>query len=452
MEARIYLSRNLYLSKKTIFIRASYGGRNELMNKKLVIYIILLIVVPLGGEFQLYPGVADIRISLGTPIFFFFLLWSKNIKPIPAGILVGISVVLFRTILSIQNVYCTPCFSAFSDHAPVFFYYVVYGLLFYLFKTRSFYDRPIVIVLIGMLIEVIASLTEIFFRNFYISDSFTLKALITIFIISFFRSFFVLGVINFFLLHEANVTRSMQEKQNNQMLILVSDLFVEMVQLKKSMKNAETTTRECYELYQSLMTDGCHTYAKKALKIAGEVHEIKKDHHRIYAGLKKLKVNEQATNLMKIDNIVEVAVKCNESYAKVLKKNIHFHVTILGEHPYYNNFLVLSLINNLITNSIEAIEEEGDISIIIDKCEENIKIAISDNGPGIPLDKQSVVFEPGYTTKYDSAGFASNGIGLSHIKEVIENLHGDIQLYSSQEHRETTFIIHLPIKNINYSG
>lgn len=421
------------------------------MRNKVFIYTILIIAVSFGGEFKFYPVEVDFRVSLGTPIFFFFLLWSKKIKPIQAGILVGISVVIFRTCLSMIGLDQVSWTDELLQYAPVFFYYVVYGICFYFLKTRSFYNQPVIIAFIGMIIENLASVTEIFFRHYFSMDWVSLETFLIIFIISFFRSFFVLGFFNFFLLREANVTEAFQRKRNEEMLLLVSNLFVEMVQLKKSMKNAENTTKACYDLYRDLMINES-PFAKSALHIAGEIHEIKKDHQRIYSGLSKLKVKQLSTDLMKIEEIIDVVIECNRRYAKMLGKSIHFKVNILGEHPCYNCFLVLSLINNLITNSIEAIKKTGLILVSVERDGDVISFRVQDNGPGIPLNKQSLVFEPGYTTKYDHAGIASNGIGLSHIKEVIERLNGEIRLSSNQKLQNTTFDISLPVNTINEIG
>lgn len=421
------------------------------MWNKYLVYFILVTAVTIGGEFQLYPGFEDFRISLGTPIFLFFLLWSRKIKPIPAGLLTSMAVIIFRSTLSIHNTPNITIIDAFLHHIPAGFYYVVYGLLFYLFKTRTFYKQPIIIALLGMIMEISSSIVEIFIRNFFSGVYFTLNVLSTIFIVSFFRSFFVLGFINFFLLQEARVTEELERKKNEKMLILVSELYVEMVQLSKSMKNAENTTRACYNLYQDLLKEKNDTYARKALNIAGEIHEIKKDHQRIYSSLARLKVREETTDLIKIDDIIKVIVESNRHYAKTLGKSIYFDVEISGEHPHYNSFILLSLMNNLITNSVEAIENNGIVFIKINRSGSNIEIHISDNGPGIPPQLIDLVFEPGYTTKYNHTGLPSNGIGLSHIKEVIEELKGNIELHSNESEPLTTFTIKLPVENINYS-
>ena len=44
---------------------------------------------------------------------------------------------------------------------------------------------------------------------------------------------------------------------------------------------------------------------------------------------------------------------------------------------------------------------------------------IKDTGKGISKEDQAIVFEPGYTTKFNDSGVAATGIGLSHAKEII---------------------------------
>jgi two-component system sensor histidine kinase YcbA len=65
-----------------------------------------------------------------------------------------------------------------------------------------------------------------------------------------------------------------------------------MFQLKKSTKNAEELTSTCYVHYRDLKKWENHEQAKVALNIAGNLHEIKKDNQRIYAGLSKLMIKE----------------------------------------------------------------------------------------------------------------------------------------------------------------
>ena len=71
---------------------------------------------------------------------------------------------------------------------------------------------------------------------------------------------------------------------------------------------------------------------------------------------------------------------------------------------------------------------------------------IKDSGKGIPKEDVSIIFEPGYTTKYNDQGVAATGIGLSHVQEIIQTLKGQIR--SETPEIGTFFEIRIPTKNI----
>jgi nitrogen fixation/metabolism regulation signal transduction histidine kinase len=101
---------------------------------------------------------------------------------------------------------------------------------------------------------------------------------------------------------------------------------------------------------------------------------------------------------------------------------------------------LLRVFNNLIKNSIQAIQEpaNGLIKIEISSDDLNHLVCLSDNGKGIPTELKDKVFYPNFTTK--SGGM---GLGLAMVKSIIENTRGTIS-FDSQESVGTTFYISLP--------
>lgn len=423
------------------------------MRDKLLIYFIMAISVPLAGEFNFYPFEGDLRVSLGTPVFFLLLLWSKKTHPVVAGFLVGIAVVAFRIFLDYLQLDNFLWDLAFPLHFPVFFYYMTFSSLFYLLKVKTFYDRPFIVGVLGVIIEIASSLIELAFRSVFSNDPLTFYSFIVIGIIAVFRSFFVLGFFNIIIYREAKSAEEAQRKRNEQLFMLISNLYVEMIQLKKSMKNAEEVTQACYNLYRTMKEqDEANPFTTSVLTIAGQVHEMKKDNQRVHAGLSKLMEKENLNDFMKIEEIINIVVTTNSRYGQMLEKAIEFNVDIKGEHQPYHTFILLSIINNLVSNAVEAIEHIGNISILIAKDQETLRIEIADNGPGILAKHRDLIFQPGFTTKYNQTGIASNGIGLTYVKDVVQHLNGSMQLQDASGNMKTSFIIHLPIEQLLERG
>ena len=95
---------------------------------------------------------------------------------------------------------------------------------------------------------------------------------------------------------------------------------------------------------------------------------------------------------------------------------------------------------NILTNSIQAIEGEGDIHIQTVSSGIGVKIIIKDNGKGMTPEVKKHIYEPFYTTKEVGQG---TGLGLSISYGIIEQHHGSIDVIS-EPGKGTEFIISLP--------
>lgn len=104
---------------------------------------------------------------------------------------------------------------------------------------------------------------------------------------------------------------------------------------------------------------------------------------------------------------------------------------------------LIRVFNNIIKNAIQAIPEErkGEITITLDADAPSgmLRMAVKDNGTGIPADKQDQVFVPHFTTKN-----SGTGLGLAICKKIVEQAQGSIY-FKTQAGIGTTFFIELPI-------
>jgi signal transduction histidine kinase len=109
------------------------------------------------------------------------------------------------------------------------------------------------------------------------------------------------------------------------------------------------------------------------------------------------------------------------------------------------------VILNLITNAFYAVNEkklkgiegyEPTVTVSTKKEGNKLFITVKDNGSGIPEKVKEKIFQPFFTTKPTGEG---TGLGLSMSYDIITKGHGGELLVASEEGKETTFKIILPI-------
>lgn len=96
---------------------------------------------------------------------------------------------------------------------------------------------------------------------------------------------------------------------------------------------------------------------------------------------------------------------------------------------------------NLLSNAIDAINEKGIIKIITKNESDNILISIQDSGVGIPKEIIDKIYDPFFTTKKVGKGV---GLGLAISYRTIEEHNGTIEC-KSEIGKGTIFNIKLPI-------
>ena len=97
------------------------------------------------------------------------------------------------------------------------------------------------------------------------------------------------------------------------------------------------------------------------------------------------------------------------------------------------------VIENLCKNAIDAMEGKGSITLTASEEPDCYSVEVTDTGKGIPKNRFSSVFTPGYTTK--ERGW---GLGLSLAKRIVEEYHnGRIFVKYSELGKGTTFRVEL---------
>ncbi|MCG8336437.1 MAG: ATP-binding protein, partial [Proteobacteria bacterium] len=101
------------------------------------------------------------------------------------------------------------------------------------------------------------------------------------------------------------------------------------------------------------------------------------------------------------------------------------------------------IIINLLTNSVQACQEGGEVKVstTTSGSGDTIKIVIQDSGIGMSEEVIPKIFDPFFTTKPTGVG---TGLGLSVVYGIVKNHGGDIEVESEPE-KGSVFTISVPV-------
>jgi signal transduction histidine kinase len=97
---------------------------------------------------------------------------------------------------------------------------------------------------------------------------------------------------------------------------------------------------------------------------------------------------------------------------------------------------------NLIHNAIDALGDQGTITVRTRRDGDCVQVDVADDGPGIPEDARAHVLDPFYTTKAVGSG---TGLGLDTVRRIVEETHGGSLSFDTSD-AGTTFHVRLPVR------
>ena len=181
------------------------------------------------------------------------------------------------------------------------------------------------------------------------------------------------------------------------------------------------------------ITDDTHDLIRESIEGAERVKRIVQD-------LKSFsRVDETEVKLSDINSGIESTVNIVWNELKY-KTTLHKEY---GDIPMTKCNLgqLNQVFMNILVNSAQAIEKQGEITIKTWQDNGDINVSISDTGCGIPKDKINRIFDPFFTTKEVGKG---TGLGLSIAYDIVKKHNGSISVESEVE-KGTTFTIKIPV-------
>ena len=126
-----------------------------------------------------------------------------------------------------------------------------------------------------------------------------------------------------------------------------------------------------------------------------------------------------------------------------------------AEHPLYltvepglpslngDPVLLRVMLMNVLSNAFKYSEVGATVSFSVHQQEGQCRFVIEDEGPGIPLEEQTLVFEK-YRRGRTAEGKPGAGLGLALVKRIVDLHGGAVQLQAVQP-QGTRFVIDIPL-------
>ncbi len=420
-------------------------------NYKQVFWVIAAATVASG--MLIYPLENTLRFSVASAIFMYAILSLPALLIIPTGSLLALSTFASGTLLDYFFKFPElPLGVIAQTQLPGVLYFVILAVILKVGGIKRFAGLPFSLHLAGLMItaNLSAKLIALILQGEFLS-LLAPENLLILLLSSFIQVFLVFSFINISQFKQLQTIDEQARLRFEKNLIITSNLYDDFFFMQKSAENLEGIMADSYKLYKKIKNSPDNSADNKeleeqALQIAEQVHEVKKDSFRILAGLSKTLNFRKEIKVMYLSEILELVIKVNRNYSQKINKQIYFHLEATEDIMIKRVRILLAVLNNIVENAVEAIPEKGNIHLLVKLDANTLRLEISDDGKKIPAGDIKLIFEPGYTTKFNEVGVPSTGIGLAYVKGLLEDLGGKacLELKENKKH----FVLVFPREKI----
>jgi signal transduction histidine kinase len=163
--------------------------------------------------------------------------------------------------------------------------------------------------------------------------------------------------------------------------------------------------------------------------------------------LSRIEAGRLQLDLQPVDVASLVAANVHVNRVLAEKKKIRLVFKAEDELPpmQLDAAKIEQVMNNLISNALKFSHPDRTVEVIVTRAADAARIAVKDEGQGIPADELDKIFKPFEKTSVKSTdGEPSTGLGLAIASRIVEGHGGRIEV-ESEPGRGSTFTVTLPL-------
>ena len=182
--------------------------------------------------------------------------------------------------------------------------------------------------------------------------------------------------------------RQEHERRYQRLFLMTAELKNELYFLKKNSDDIEQVMTNAYRLYERLGEKEGESgeLSALALSIARDVHEVKKDNLRIIRGIEEEVAGDFDDETMALSDLLHILQVSTRQLLGQLRADIRLECSCDRDLPIREHYRLLSVLKNLVTNAVEAIQAgpgHGNVQVDCRVQGDDLRLQVTDNGPGI---------------------------------------------------------------------
>jgi len=243
------------------------------------------------------------------------------------------------------------------------------------------------------------------------------------------------------------------------LFILIQRFTVQRVRFREKLKREQLAREKETALNQMKLrffTNVSHEFRTPLTLIAGPLEEILSEPEAIPATVRKqldmmkgntdrlLRLINQLMDFRKVmQGNMKLTIRQREMTAFIhriadsfkgiaAQKHIHYHVEICNQSllVWFDTEKVETIVFNLLSNAFKFTPEGGEIKLSLEPFNaREVKIRVTDSGPGIPAEDKPKIFDRFYQVEqHQQHAGAGTGVGLSLVRDFTESHKGNIHI------------------------
>ncbi len=381
-----------------------------------------------GFYLKIFPF--DYTINLAVVILPIYYYLDRRLLPAATAVFIAGFGLFFRTMTGFYY-YGSFANAFWADFNFMYFditYGIIFTLLYYMNEQKTLYT----FFLAALASDFLGNAAE-FISRFGIEEYFSGSVMATLMFVAVTRASIAILLISAIKYYNSFLRKEEHDERYRMQINLLSELRGEIYFLKNNTEHVESVMDEAFGLYREYDQLSQEAQKNKALNIAKNVHEIKKNYFKVIDGIDEIILNETPFDRLNLSDLVKMLYMSTLREIENEKKHVILYFDVHSRSPIHEHSMLMSVLRNLINNAVEAIKSEGEVRLTHNEDDAKHYFTISDNGCGISEELIDYIFKPGYSTKYnDETGHSNRGIGLSLVLDIVEKyFEGEIEVTSN---------------------